>query len=211
MAVGADATIHAKVTRGEFELHLADDGEVTSQGADGYTNLNTFLRYFIPTVLIVSVMLGRITLLKISMFIIRGGIAALLQPLHATTQWIRDKIENINSQQVVFFTRGDNIANLNNAMLYVKNNEHTNRIKVVTVVATKDGAPPNLQRDIEFLDDVYPAIDIEFVLIVGNFGPKLINELSKKWKIPKNFMFIGSPAGHMMYGLAELGGVRLII
>jgi AAA+ ATPase superfamily predicted ATPase len=51
---------------------------------------------------------------------------------------IRDKINEINSQQIVFFTRGDNLANLNNAMLYVKQNEHTNRIKVVTVRALEE-------------------------------------------------------------------------
>ncbi|CQR73531.1 Amino acid permease [Sporomusa ovata] len=45
----------------------------------------------------------------------------------------------------------------------------------------------------------------------GEFGPDLIQELSRKWKIPANFMFIGSPNGEFTYSLAELGGVRLII
>ena len=40
---------------------------------------------------------------------------------------IRSKISQINSQEFVFFTRGDNIANLNQVMLYVLNNEHTSR------------------------------------------------------------------------------------
>ena len=54
--------------------------------------------------------------------------------------------------------------------------------------------------------------EIEFVVIEGEeFGPKLIEKLSKEWKIPKNFMFIGSPGDHFLYGLAELGGVRLIV
>jgi len=39
----------------------------------------------------------------------------------------------------------------------------------------------------------------------------LIESLSQKWKIPKNLMFIGSPGDHFLFGLAELGGVRLII
>ncbi|MEK6248521.1 MAG: hypothetical protein N2C12_10110, partial [Planctomycetales bacterium] len=131
--------------------------------------------------------------------------------LHGITQWIREKIDQINSLQVVFFTRGDNIANLNNAMLYVKTNENTNRIRIVTVVNDKKEVPAKLKKDIEFLDEAYPAMHIDFEIIEGQFGPELINELSAKWSIPKNFMFIGSPAGHMMYGLAELGGVRLII
>jgi hypothetical protein len=120
-------------------------------------------------------------------------------------------IERINSQQVVFFTRGDNIANLNNAMLHVKNNEHTNRIKIVTVVKDKETVPRKLDRDLEFLNEAYPNIEADLVIIEGNFGPTMVDKLSKEWGIPKNFMFIDSPGESMMYGLAELGGVRLII
>ncbi|VAW25607.1 hypothetical protein MNBD_BACTEROID04-86, partial [hydrothermal vent metagenome] len=41
--------------------------------------------------------------------------------------------------------------------------------------------------------------------------PELIKELSKKWNIPINFMFIGSPSDKFPYKIEELGGVRLII
>ena len=40
---------------------------------------------------------------------------------------------------------------------------------------------------------------------------QLIQKLSEEWDIPTNLMFIGSPGGRLPYGLAELGGVRLII
>jgi hypothetical protein len=170
-----------------------------------------FLEYFIPALLIVSVMLGRIAILKACMFIVRAGITALIGPLHTLTRAIHLKIQEINSQQVVFFTRGDKIANLNNAMLYVRQNEHTNRIKIVTAVHDESDVPERLARDLEFLDEAYPEIDIEFVVLEAEFGPELIDELSRQWKIPKNFMFIGSPGDHFLYGLAELGGVRLII
>jgi len=165
----------------------------------------------VPAILIVSIMLTRIALLKACLFVVRAMISAMIQPMHGITQWIREKIDEINSQQVVFFTRGDNISGLNNAMLYVRQNEHTNRMKVVTVVRDPDDVPPRLKTDLEFLDEAYPEIDIEFVVLQGRFGPELIRELSEKWKIPANLMFIGSPRGHLMYGLAELGGVRLII
>lgn len=174
-------------------------------------NIVVFLEYFIPALLIVSIMLTRISLLKISLFVVRATISAMVQPMHAVTQWIRTKIDEINSQQVVFFTRGNNLAGLNNAMLYVRQNEHTTRLKVVTVVKLSDEVPPRLKTELEFLDEAYPEIDIEFVVLEGKFGPELIHELSEQWGIPANLMFIGSPRGHLMYGLAELGGVRLII
>jgi amino acid transporter len=170
-----------------------------------------FLEYFIPTVLLVAVMLGRIGLLKASLFVVKAISEAVGNLTVRTSSGIRRKIDEINSQQMVFFTRGDNLANLNGVMLYVRNNEHTNRIKVVTVVPHKEDVPPKLEKDLQFLDEAYPEIDIEFVVLEGAFGPDLIQELSQRWRIPTNLMFIGSPGDHFLYGLAELGGVRLII
>ena len=173
--------------------------------------LVVFLEYFIPAVLVIAVMLGRIWLLQAGLFLVRAVLKFFIKGMTSTAQSIRNKIDEINSQQVVFFTRGDNVANLNNAMLYVKQNEHTNRIKVVTVVQNKDKVPKKLKNDLKFLNEAYPTIEIEFVVITGTFGPDLIQELSVKWNIPVNLMFIGSPRGHFIYGLRDLGGVRLII
>ena len=156
-------------------------------------------------------MLGRISLLEAGLFLVRGVLKFFIKRMTSTAQSIRTKIDEINSQQVVFFTRGDNLANLNNAMLYVKQNEHTNRVKVVTVVKNKDEVPKKLEKDLKFLNEAYPTIEIEFVVINGAFGPDLIQELSVKWHIPVNLMFIGSPGTHFIYGLGDLGGVRLII
>ncbi len=173
--------------------------------------LFVFLDYFIPALLVVAVMLWRITLLKFCLFIVRATISGMTKRLAGMAQAIRSKIDEINSQQVVFFTRGDNTSNLNSAMLYVQNNEDSNSIKVVIVVKDKAEIPPHLEEDLKFLDKAYPDINIEFVVLENIFGPQLIKELSREWNIPINFMFIGSPGNHFMYGLSELGGVRLII
>jgi hypothetical protein len=170
-----------------------------------------FMGYFIPTVLVAFAMLGRIWILKVGLYFIRQTVQSISKVSGVFYKAIHDKIDEINSQQVVFFTRGDSIGNLNEAMLYVRNNEHTNRIKVVTVVQDDKDVPARLKKDLEFLDEAYPEIDIEFVVYKGEFGPKLVQKLSKEWGIPTNFMFIASPGTHFLYGLAELGGVRLII
>lgn len=173
--------------------------------------LVVFLEYFVPTMLVVIIMLSRITILQACLFIVRSILKLFIKKMTSISQSIRNKIDQINAQQVIFFTRGDNLANLNKAMLYVQQNEHTDRIKVVTVVKSENDVSPNLRSDLKFLNQAYPSIKIEFVAIVGVFGPKLIQELSEKWKIPHNLMFIGSPGTHFVYGLADLGGVRLII
>ena len=173
--------------------------------------LKVFFQYFIPTFLFVTIMLTRIDLLKATLYLIRTAIASFVRPMGAMTESIRSKIEQINSQQVVFFTRGDNVANLNTAMLYILRNEHSNRVKIVTVVNDRSEVPPKLEKDLAFLDEAYPSIDIDFLVLEDKFNPGLIQKLSKEWHIPTNLMFIGSPGKSFPYGLAELGGVRLII
>ena len=169
------------------------------------------VEYLVPTLFVVAIMLGRIGLLKACLFVVQAVSERIRKTAGGVSESLRERIRTINSQQFVFFSRGDNIHNLNQVILYVLKNEHTSRIKVVTVVGDGDDPPPRLERDIGFLNEAYPEIDIELVVIRGRFGPELIQRLSKEWQVPTNFMFIGSPGDHFVYGLAELGGVRLII
>ncbi len=173
--------------------------------------LKVFFAYFIPTMLAVAIMLGRTAILRVFLFFIHGVSEIVLNYTSNATDAIRRKIDQINAQQFVFFTRGDSVANLNQVMLYVSNNEHTGRIKVVTVFEKESDIPPRLKDDLEFLDEAYPKIDIEFLAVKGTFGPPLIEKLSKKWGIAPNFMFIGSPGDRFPHRLEDLGGVRLII
>ncbi|MEZ6006029.1 MAG: APC family permease [Planctomycetota bacterium] len=195
--------------------------------------LTVFLEYLVPTVVVVAIMLTRAQLLEAFVFLLdeaRGKIrhkkreALQKEDTKAASWWNRmayrahltDKqldamLEKIRSQQIVFFTRGDNLQNLNQVIQYIKDNEHTNRVKFVNVYREDQGVPPKLEGHLKFLDEVYPEIDIEFVAIPGVFNPDLIEDLSKQWDIPTNLMFIGSPTGHLTYRVADLRGVRLII
>lgn len=170
-----------------------------------------FIDYFVPALLVVTIMLKRILLLKICLFFIRRVSVTVRDLMGIWARGIREHIEAINAQQFVFFTRGDSVSNLNEALLYVRRNEDTSRVKIVIVVEDEKEIPKRLPKDIAFLDEVYPEIDLEFVVEKGVFSPQVIDKLSRQWNIPKNFMFIGSPGDHFLYGLADLGGVRLII
>ncbi len=173
--------------------------------------LKYFLAYFLPTLVVVGIMLGRISLLRGIGFFVRSISESVERKADEIGNRLAHWINGINSQQFVFFTRGDSAATLNQAILYVLDNEHTNRIKVVTVFPSKNEVPERLKSDLEFLDETYPEVDIEFVYEKGEFGPEIVEKLSERWSIPKNFMFIGSPGDHFPYRLEELGGVRLII
>ena len=170
-----------------------------------------FAEYLVPTLLVVAIMLGRIGLLRVCLFVVQAISEKIRKLTGMWSESLQERIRVINSQEFVFFSRGDNVHTLNKVILYVLKNEQTSRIKVVTVVGAGADVPPKLERDIGFLNEAYPDVDIELVVIGGRFGPELIERLSKEWGVPTNCMFIGSPGDHFVYGLAELGGVRLII
>lgn len=173
-------------------------------------NLRYFLLYFIPTVSIVFVMLNRHNILRMFLHIMLDITKSI-----SGTEFIEEKIEgwicNLESQRIIFFTKGDDAANLNLAMLYVRDNEITNRITVIHLYDDMEHIPKQLKSDLRTIDKLYPEMDIELVLLKGKFTPEKVDEISKKYKIPKNYMFLGAPSVKFQYPLADLGGVRLII
>jgi amino acid transporter len=173
--------------------------------------LVVFLQYFLPAVLIIYAMLERIALLNL----ILAGATSFYEGFRrlaiSSQVTIRRLVRELNEQEFVFFTKGDNVANLNKVMTYVEENEFTNRLKIVMLLPEGELVPEGLLNDLHVLDRAYPNLHLEFVTMPGKFGPELIERLSQEWKIPKNFMFIGSPGNKFPYQISELGGVRLII
>jgi len=181
------------------------------ENPDDPANWLIFTMYFIPVLIFVMVMLNRTLLLKLLLNIVQYIFEPIRKFFLRLHKGIDRLIDEINSQEFVFFTKGKSIANMNKAMLYIRDNEHTKKVKIVKVLKPGEKPSEELIRNIKILDEEYPEIDIEFVPVEGEFGPKLIKELSEKWKIPINFMFIGSPDEKFPYRLEELGGVRLIM
>jgi len=191
---------------------LAGNILIEPDDPDAPKNVTVFMQYFIPAIIIIAVMLNRIVLLRVLLGIIRYLFEPIRRFVIRLNTGILEMIDRINSQEFVFFTKGEDLPTLNKVMLYIRKNEQTKKIKIVIVVKSEnERLPAGLKKDLEFLDREYPEIDIEFVKYVGEFGPKLIRELSRLWKIPVNFMFIGSPGDKFPYRIEELGGVRLII
>jgi len=173
--------------------------------------LGVFLEYLIPGILLVGIMLYRITLLKGALIILKYVSDKLSRFVATGDTLLNNAMDTINAQEFVFFTKDDNVSVLNQVMEYVRENEQTRKLKIVTVLPKGGRVSRGLEQDIEVLDRAYPEISIEFIKQEGVFGPDLIQKLSQEWQIAPNFMFIGSPSDHFPFKLAELGGVRLII
>ncbi|MCK0132186.1 APC family permease [Flavobacteriaceae bacterium F08102] len=173
--------------------------------------LMIFMEYLIPTITIVGFMLYRTRVLKTILWILDYITPNQPALFYGTNVNINRAIFKINSQQFVFFTNHDDVATINKVINYIIKNENTRRLKIVSVVNEAHQVQTNLQNDVSVLNRAYPNIDIEFVIEEGTFCPDKIKELSKRWNIPINFMFIGSPGDTFPFKLEELGEVRLII
>lgn len=173
--------------------------------------LVVFLQYFVPSMLVVAAMLNRTAILNLILAGAESFAKHSPRVSRLTQVTIKRQLHELNRQEFVFFTKGDNVSNLNKVMSYVVENEFTNRLKIVTLLREGETFSQDLLRDIKVLDRAYEEIVIDFVPLKGQFGPALINQLSQEWNIPKNFMFIGSPGDRFPYQISELGGVRLII
>ena len=174
-------------------------------------DVGVFLEYLIPAVLLTSIMLYRVPLLKGILFFLNYLTLKNNSFFSKINAAIKKAIYKINSQQFVFFTNHDDVAVLNKVLQYISTNENTKRLKIVAVLNDGVHIAENLRNDVQVLDRAYPDIVIDFIEEPGIFGPEKIKELSKRWKIPINFMFIGSPGDKFPYHIEELGDVRLII
>jgi hypothetical protein len=173
--------------------------------------LVVFLQYFVPAIIIILLMLNRQELLKMILVVIDSFFDVLSTVVRASRIKVTSVMNRLSNQCFVYFSKADSIASLNKVMMYVQENETTSKLKIVTILKEGQKISEDFLKDIAVLDRAYPEIDIEFVEMKGVFSPELIEQLSKEWKIPINFMFIASPGNKFPYKVAELGGVRLII
>jgi hypothetical protein len=206
--------VHSGHYAGVFSVFLALVGVLAGLYGNIQKNpayLVVFLQYFIPSALIVYAMLERIAILNLVLAGATSFYEGFRRAAISSQVTIRRLVHDLNKQEFVYFTKGDNVANLNKVMTYVEENEFTNRLKIVMLLKLDQAVPEGLLTDLNVLDRAYPNIHMEFVTRIGTFGPELIDELSQEWSIPKNFMFIGSPGDKFPYQISELGGVRLII
>ncbi|WP_419211952.1 APC family permease [Maribacter sp. X9] len=173
--------------------------------------LTIFIEYLTPTLLVVYFMLYRTYIYKAFLRLLEYVFPDKGKWFQRINRELKSLLQHVNSQQFVYFTKRDDIATINKVMLYITNNEATKRVKIVTITDKDATIPQKFIDDIDVLDRAYPNIHFEFIQEFGEFSPETIMALSKKWKIPTNFMFIASPGDKFPYRLEELGEVRLII
>ena len=138
--------------------------------------------YFLVTGGLVATMFFRVQTLKI----LYTASKAVLG--HRRPRWlaaISDSIKGIGGQSIGFFCKSGKLSVMNKAVLYVRNNEDCAHIRIIHVYEDEARIPAKLLRNVNILDECYPKIKVDLVLVPGTFSPDVINYLSTQLKIPK--------------------------
>jgi hypothetical protein len=67
-----------------------------------------------------------------------------------------------------------------------------------------------MEANAKILDEAFPEITVDLMLIEGQFDPKNVAALAHHLKIPRSLMFMSSPGPNFQYPVAELG-TRIIL
>ena len=124
--------------------------------------------------------------------------------------WANRSLIALTQKPLVYFTKDDSPKALANAVRYVLANEQRCWIKFVRVYSKKSDVPVKVPIVYQYLLDSHPNLIIEYVAMVGKFGPAIVRELSLREHIPSTFMFMGSFGEKFEYTFTEMGGLRLI-
>jgi len=167
--------------------------------------LQYFSIYFLATMLIVMTMIARVSIVRIILFFLTK-----VKQCAPVTDRLKRWAQSIRDRELVFFTRKGDLHVLNKALMYIRDNESSNRLTVVHAFSDATQVPLKLQKNVEFLDRLYPKIRINLMLIKSSFNPALTDYISTTLHVPKNYMFMACPNSKFLHNIGEFGGVRLI-
>lgn len=170
-----------------------------------------FSAYYVLTVGVILTILMRAQILRFLLLAIRKPMDVISPEPGPVSSFVERMIHSITSVPVAYFTKGDSIATLNRAALYVLRNEQTHNLQIIHFYEDYDTIPTSLGPDVITIDKIYPELKIDLLLVKGQLTPLTIQSLSKRLQIEKNRMFIGTPGSSFPHRVEALGGVRVII
>jgi len=119
------------------------------------------------------------------------------------------QLKSFQDVPFVFFCKHDDLHLLNKAILYILNNEQTNRI-IIVHCDTNYTDTDMLAEHVKLMDLLYPKTKISLLIIDSPFSPATIEWLSIGINVPTNAMFISCPDENFAMKFNQLRGMRII-
>lgn len=172
-------------------------------------NLDYFLLYFIPTIAIVFSMVYEDTVFKVALRMTRH-----IKPVYG---FIFKHFQDLTQGKFVVFIH--HLDKLHEVLDYIDRNETAYNVTLVHCGSYESGRPhadktyEELKRLITDFKKAGAYVNFNISLLYKNveFGPEVIEEVSKELHIRKNRILIGSIHESHPFDYAELGGVRIIL
>ncbi len=168
-------------------------------------NLVFFEYYFIPSLLVVMSIIYLDYILKFISRITRG--------IPAINNFIRSSFEDITEGKFIAFVHHP--QRLYQILDYVNRNETGVNITLVNCKSPGEDPRRNHRKIAELVPalkqaGVFPHLNLELHYVNEEFGPEVIDKVSKQLRIRKNRILIGSIHHFHPYDYQDLGGVRII-
>ncbi len=173
-------------------------------------NFEYFATYFIPAIIVVFVTIYLDVVISVIMKYTKG--------IPTVYNYLQKQYEHLTNDGkfVVFF---HHLNRLHTIFEYIDRNEVG---RTIYLVHCNNNEPKQPNRNVKKFDElkdilpmlkragVFPELNIIPVFVNKPFGPKVIDEVAKKYGIRKNRVLIGSIHEEHKFDYEELGGVRII-
>ncbi|KAJ7159241.1 amino acid permease-domain-containing protein [Mycena crocata] len=114
-------------------------------------------------------------------------------------------MKQLKRQPVCVLVKADEINHLLHMLLYVRENEKTACVKMVHFCDQERGIPSELEANAKILDEAFPEITIDLIVVDGTFSPANVVALAHRLQIPPSLMFMGCPGPRFPHPIAEFG------
>lgn len=117
-------------------------------------------------------------------------------------------VKRVQDVPFVFFVKHDDLPLINKAVLYIQQNEQTNKIIIIHCTTVRNTSM--LQEHVKLLDLLYPRVKISLLIINGEFDAATVEWVSQALEVPINAMFISCPDESFTMKVSQLRGMRII-
>ncbi|KAJ7508836.1 amino acid permease-domain-containing protein [Mycena galericulata] len=131
-----------------------------------------------------------------------------LHKWRATKSWGKSLVGlmgRLKRQPICVLVKTDEINHLLHMILYVRENEETSCIKIVHFCDEEHGIPSELEANAKILDEAFPEITIDLIIVQDAFAPASVTSLAHRLKIPAALMFMSCPGPQARWPVAEFG------
>lgn len=169
-----------------------------------HENLTYFAMYFLPSMALVLVM---IYIDYLTNFAIRVS-----APLPWVQSYFKNHFDDLRNGKFIVFIR--NTHRIHEILSYINKNETGWNIYFVKCKDSEPGGSSleEIEKTVDYIQKagVYPEFSITVKYVNEEFGPDVINKVSRYLRVRKNRILIGSIHHHHAFDYADLGGVRII-